>query len=1424
MVPKPRSQAQGLGAIIQHLEHLTANERELIDGAQVKEVRFDPATGYVRLFVNLPAHAGSDYLSSLESAASRAMKGMPVIVEPALQAEDPGTRIRAAWPDVLARLTEDRPTVAPLLRAARADWIEGAFEVQVASEFFLRRLRETGCDALLQDLMAPHLGVRPPFRFVVSDIPVPSPTRPPSTETDPDSAAKKKESNLVMGSAARLKGEPLPLSSLTGPLGHGLFEGELFNVEWFETRQKKAIWSATLTDHKGALRVKLFEPDPKLKTALKDGAWVRIGGKVSYENRGGPARAGQANAEAELMLTPRDIAKARRPERRDAAEHKRVELNLHSKFSRLSGLIDLDALWARLKAWGWDSVCITDDAVVQSFPRAYAAAKKAGIKLGLGCQLNWVDDRRPIAWNIADRSARAANSIARTAVVFDLETTGLGAFSHKVIEIAGYRVENGVITAEFKSLVDPGEPLSDMTRKITGITDEMVAGQPGWPTVFERFRAFVGDAMLVAHNISFDAGFLRKIWPDDDPMPPLVDTIGMARVLLRDLRNYKLGTLAKALNVSLVDAHRAADDARALARLYILMIEKFREQGITTLAGMNELAPRVEPRKIPSQDVVVLVQSEVGLRNLYRIVTTAHLDHLFIRPRVPASFLHAHREGLLVGSGATGGPLVEALLYNDDPKRLAALARTFDYIEIAPPSAYADKVAEGTLRDEEEVRALIRRLVELGDEAGKPVVAVSRAYHLDPHEREYRKLLEQRSADTIPSLHLHTTDEMLSEMAFLGPATACRVVLDAPRELFGRLEDVPPLPKGFFPPVIDGAEDELRQMTLARMNELYGAHGREVPEVVRAAVDKELTAIIGNGFAVLYLIAQRLVKNSRKNGFVVGSRGSVGSSVVAFLAGITEVNPLPPHYRCAKCGATVFAEAGVKGACGPDLPPRDCCGAPMDRDGYRIPFEAFMGLKGNKVPDIDLNFAGEYQARAMAEIEETFGRDHVFRAGTIATLQTRNAIGFVKKYCEERGLTMSGAEMDRHARGITEVARTTGQHPGGMVIIPRHMKVTDILPVQRPADKEAADFVTTHFDFHSYEGTVVKVDVLGHDAPTAIRHLTDLTDIDAMNVPVNDPAVLSLFSSTKALGLTDTQLGYPVGTLGIPEFGTPLTLQILQETRPTTIEELIRISGVSHGTDVWKGNAQDLIRAGVAKLAEVIATREDIMNELMKKGMDQAKAFAIMESVRKGKGVTAEDEALMRQHKTPAWVIDSCKKIKYMFPKAHAVAYVLMSLRIAWFKVHRPEAYYAAWFTLNIKEFQLEVALGGEKAVGRWLTEVKAKMRERSATPVEEASAVVMELVREMFLRGIELRPVHLDRSDAQRFRIEDKAIRAPFAAVEGLGEKVARRLSEEMAAAPFTTIENFAERTGLSRTILDRLRRIGAFGALPESDQLALF
>ncbi|RMH56756.1 MAG: PolC-type DNA polymerase III [Candidatus Hydrogenedentota bacterium] len=1264
----------------------------------------------------------------------------------------------------------------------------------------------------------------------------------PPRETAPPRKAvfrpvQKKKSNVLLGRESGVTSPPLPINQIAGPMRNVVVEGRVFGVECRELKRRR-ILSLGITDFTDSIRVKLFDP-PATAASVREGEYLRIAGAVQPDKF----------EQNEIVLSPRHILRVTRPEREDCSERKRVELNLHTKCSRLNGLIDFSRLLERLRRWRWDRIAITDDAVVQAFPRAYVAAKKAGVRLALGCELNVVDDRRAVVVNVPPQ--RRGESLLEDAVVFDLETTGLSPLSHEIIEIAAYKVRRSRIVDEFHSFVRPRVSLDSNIQKITGITESMLREAPGWREVFPRFQNFVGDAPLVAHNISFDAGFLRDDWVRSGrKMPPLIDTLEISRALFPKLKKFQLGSVAKALGVSLVNAHRASDDARALAKIFVEIVLKLRRRGVKTLGELEAWRGEREARKIPAKSVVALVADRTGLKNLYELVTAAHLNHLYIYPRTPWSLIEHHKDGLILGSGALEGPVIDAILANESEEEILSIARRFDYIEIAPPDLYRPLLAEGTLRCDEDVDALIRRVIAIATKAKVPVVAVGCAHHLDPEEREYRKILreplDRDRVEHLPSMHLRTTDEMLEAFSFLGEEVARRLVLENPDRVFERLEDVDPLPRGFFPPIIEGAEKDLRKRTMEAAFRLYGREreGKVIlPGKIEAILKKELDAIIGNGFAVLYLIAIQLVQNSKEAGYVVGSRGSVGSSLVAFLTGITEVNPLPPHYRCSVCRTTIFAdeEGEEKGKisgprrkktgkgrdrpeCGPDLPRRDCCGREMIRDGYRIPFEAFMGFDGTKVPDIDLNFAGEYQARAMADIEKTFGKDHVFRAGTISTLKERNARGFVLNYLEKRGLKPRRAEIDRLSLGLVEVSRTTGQHPGGMVIIPRDRSITDFMPVQRPADSETAESVTTHFDFHAYEGTIVKVDVLGHDCPTAIRMLRDITGIDPMEVPLDDPAVLSLFSSPEALGLTESRLGAPVGTFGIPEFGTPLLLQILRETRPRTVEELIRISGLSHGEGVWKGNAQDLIRNGVARLSEVIATREDIMNKLIGYGMDPREAFGIMERVRKGKGLRPEDEISMKRCKVPSWVIEACRKIQYMFPRAHAVAYVLMALRIAYFKVHHPPAFYATALTLRAADLPLEPVLDGLKSVRAALAEIRKKERDRLATAREQAQGVALDLAREMLLRGIEMKSVDLEKSDALRFRVEGTTLRPPLVAVDGLGGKMARRIAKEVKEGNLLSLEDLVSRTGLSRPLLQRLKALGACGALPESNQLRLF
>ncbi len=1450
MIPKASTIAGDIRSILDHLKDVPQEERSLIANAGLKEILFEPAVATITIVMDLPAVLTDESVNRIEMAAVDAIPGMRIRIERVAVGEvippeqnDPlhvpiqsaandvtvigSDEMLSAWPDLLASLKKQVPASSPWLLSSRPCLEKGTLVVDCANELAVAQLVSLRCGTVLSNLVRERWNASMETTFRNAQIALPPP-KPVELSPAPQ---KKERDRVLLGSSRGVKGAATLLRDVTSATRQVIVEGELFRIELREGR--KSILTMNITDYTDSIKLKIFDPPDTARGAL-DGDYVRVSGRVEADTfeRG------------ELVMTPRDIVLFPREMPLDVAEEKRIELNLHTKFSRLSGMIDIDAYFARLKSWGWPGAVVTDDAVVQAFPKFHAAAKKAGLKAGLGCQINYVDNQKPIAWNLRPTGKRPGGRTAKvedkdvplsgTAVVFDLETTGIGAISNKVIEIAAYRVERNMITDEFKSFVNPGETLSSIIKSITHITDEMLVGAPEWPDVLARFREFAGDAYLVAHNISFDAGFLRRDWPKKSEMPPLVDTLGMARALLPTLSKFPLGTIAKALNVPLVEAHRATDDARALAKIFLELRALAKEQGVETLSALNGMRGRIEARKLHPQDVTVLVKEQHGLKNLYKLVTSAHMEHLYMRPRTPATVFEAHRDGLIAGSGAVDGPVAEAILSGEDPALIDELARRFDYLEVGPPALYDQKRAEGILRSDEEVREFIRTMIAVARRTDRPVVGVSRAHHLDPRDHKARKILladKRNRSENIPSLHLRSTAEMLAEFAFLGEEEARRIVIETPRAIFDSLEPVSPLPKGFFPPIIDGAAEELRAHTMKGATELYAGEDGTLPELVGKSIEKELNAIIGNGFAVLYLIAMRLCISSRAAGYVVGSRGSVGSSIVAFLTGITEVNPLPPHYRCLVCRRTEFVEPGPgtgaagsgPGACGPDLKKKECCGGLMVRDGYRIPFEAFMGLDGTKVPDIDLNFAGEYQAKAMAEIESTFGKEHVFRAGTISTLKERNAAGFVLKYLEEHALTWRRAEVERFARSITEVARTTGQHPGGIVIIPRDKEMSDFMPVHRPADSESADNVTTHFDFHSYEGTVVKVDVLGHDAPSAVRMLLESTGVDPMTVPIDDPGVLSLFSSPKALGLTESRLGYPVGTLGIPEFGTSLLLNILRETRPTTIEELIRISGLSHGTGVWQGNAQDIIRAGTAKLSEVIATREDIMNELVKRSVDPVKAFAIMEKVRKGKGLAPEDEQLMRKHKVATWVIESLRQIKYMFPKAHAVAYVLMALRIAWFKVHRPEAFYAAYFSLKVGDFALDVAMQGEKAVAKHLAEIRQRQDERKATAKEESQAVVLDIVREMYARGIALQPVSIADSDLVRFKPSASAVRAPLLAVEGLGEKVARRVGEELAAGA-STIEDLVDRSGISRPIMERLRKYGAFGDLPESNQLVLF
>lgn len=1436
MLPKgsDRRAADGhFAMILSHLEGVTDAEKGIIQDARIREMRFDRRNAHLTLVMEPRRALSKKALAGIERAATRAIPNVSVTVEQcgaatagkvAEAAAKTGVlahweAIEKNWQNIVEAIKSSAPHAAPMLYRSRPKVNNESICILCATELTMKRLSALRVTELFKTELESRYNADFSVELGVGQFEMPPPP------VIPADMLSKKESLLLLGVAASLQGTPSRIRDLVSPERSVLIEGEVFATEVREVgRPARQVLTFGVTDFDDSVRVKLFDPPVKL-AEIKPGDQLRVAGSAApdkFEND-------------ELVVTPRHVERVRLPEREDSADEKRVELNLHTKFSRLNALIEIDGLMARLKRWGWEGFAVTDNAVVQSFPRIFSSAKKAGLKVGLGCQLNLVDDLKPIAWSFDSGGDRSALSLSRAAVVFDLETTGLSATANKVIEIAAFRVEKNRIVGEFKTFVDPREKLPEIVKRITGIDDAMLVGAPSWDDAFAKFRRFVGDAILVAHNITFDAGFIRDKWTaKGKSLPPLLDTLGLSRALNPELRTFTLGAVAKAYSVNLVDAHRADSDARALALIYIEMLLKLKERGVTTLPEVNALGTGRNSKKIRAQSVTALVRNQAGIRNLYQLVTDSHLEHLHRYPRVPASLLAKHREGLLVGSCAVDGPVVEAILANESDDVVDEIALRFDYLEIGPPEIYGDRIVEGVLPSMDGVRELIEAVVAVGNRTRRPVVAVSSAHHLDPHELKARRILrfaiDEKKAETLPSLHLRTTDEMLECLGFLGRETARQVVIVNPKAILRGLETTPPIPAGFFPPVMDNAAERLEESVWQKANECYGVRSGgklAIPSRIRDAIEKELRPIVQNGFAVLYLIAIQLVRTSMKSGFVVGSRGSVGSSVVAFLTGITEVNPLAPHYRCSKCRSAVFADdiPGLeKYGTGPDLPPRECCGIPMIQDGYSIPFEAFMGFDGTKVPDIDLNFAGEYQAKAMAEIEETFGKSHVFRAGTISTLKQKNAYGFVRKYLEAHVASERRAEIDRLTLALTDVARTTGQHPGGIVIVPRDRDIVEFMPVQSPADKEGVDSITTHFDFHSYEGSLVKVDVLGHDSPSQVRHLHDLTGIDPMTVPLADPRVMSLFSSPNELGLTPAKLGCPVGSLGIPELGTPLLLGILSETKPSTVEHLVRISGLSHGTGVWKGNAQDLIRSGTATLAQVIATREDIMNNLMKQGMPPVRAFAIMESVRKGKQLSDTDEDEMRKHKVPEWVVEACKKIQYLFPRAHAVAYILMALRIAWFKVYRPAAFYASYFSTKVDDLPLDAGLAGLREVNDRLSEIRKKEAAREASAKEQNVGVVLLVLREMLLRGIRCLPVDLGRSDPLKFGIEENAVRPPLIAVEGLGSKMAEKIGPILREEIVRSVEDLVDRTGLSKPVVAKLRQYGALSEMPETNQLQLF
>ena len=1353
------------------------------------------------------------------------------------------------WNDAVSVLSEESPVCGCVFDDCEIEEDDGKIVIYTGhnSAFYLYK---KGVDKYLTDRIRDEFGVNVPVAFknkkateeeqqdykkkhenyerqLIESIMTEKATAETAKETAKAEEVKAGIENGIIMGRDPIKDEPIKIKNTRTEGEKVVIQGEIFNIEEREIKGDRYIVSFDITDGSDSTTVKFFtdksayDCDGGIKSALK-GAYVKVKGEVQYDKYA-----------KEIVIMSRNIIKADRPPARmDTSEEKRVELHLHTTMSTMDAVTGMKEYVKRAAKWGHKAIAVTDHGVVQAYPEAMDAAEANNIKVIYGVEAYLIDDLGEVVTN------PKGQSFDDEYVVFDIETTGLNKEKCKIIEIGAVKIRNREIVDRYSTFIDPGEKLSDEIVDLTNITDDMLEGQRPIETVLPEFLDFVGDDVLVAHNASFDTGFVRIKAEElgiEYRKNTILDTLELSRTLLKELKKHKLDVVAKHLGVSLEGHHRAVNDAEATAEIFLKLVDMLEENGVKNVDDINIYSSRtVNYSKLKSYHTIILVKNLKGLRNLYELISMSHLEFYHKQPRIPKTRLMQHRDGLIVGSACEAGELYRALLDMKPKEQIENIVGFYDYLEIQPVGNnmfMIDSDRVPAVNSVEDIKNFNRKIVQLGEEYNKPVVATCDCHFIDPEDSVYRKILMYakgfEDAENQPPLYFRTTEEMLREFYYLGEEKAREIVITNTNLIADEIENIKPVPDGTFPPKIEGAEEQIQQIAMDKAHSIYGD---PLPPIVEQRLDKELKSIIKNGFSVMYIIAQKLVWKSNDDGYLVGSRGSVGSSFVANMTGITEVNALPPHYVCPNCKYSDFESEEVhkvfmQGGSGVDMPDKACpkCGTMMKKDGHDIPFETFLGFDGDKEPDIDLNFSGEYQQRAHAYTEELFGKGHVFKAGTIGTLADKTAFGYVKRYVEDHGLNLHRAEMDRLVQGCTGVKRTTGQHPGGLMIVPKDKDIYEFCPIQHPADDVNSTIITTHFDYHSISGRILKLDLLGHDDPTFIRMLYDITGFNPQLVPLDDKQTMSLFQSPEALGLKPEQINCPTGTLGVPEFGTRFVRNMLIETKPETFSDLLRISGLSHGTNVWVGNARELIADGVITLKETISTRDSIMSYLITKGLENKKAFKIMEKVRKGKGLADEDIEYMKEHDVPQWYIDSCLKIKYMFPKAHAAAYVMMAYRIAYFKINYPEAYYATYFTVRAAEdFDYSSMCRGEEVAKAALREIEDKGND--ATAKELNKATVLELVIEFYERGFKFLPIDIYKSDARKFAVSADGLIPPLNSLQGLGLNVAQSIVDGRKDGEFKTIEEFKSRTAAGSSIVELLKENGVLKGIPESDQMSLF